>query len=290
MNYYSHHIGDYMTDTAHLSILEDGSYRRLMDRYYTTEAPLIADEVALFRLIRARSEDEKEAVRVVLTEFFIMTDAGWAHKRCESEIEAFKEKSGKAADAANKRWGKSSSASSALPAQPGANSPVNANAMPTQCERIPDAMHTQEPITNNHKPLSSKAEAAPEPSQGQAKAEPKQKTATAARLPADWLPSIDDEKFCRDTRPDLTPIAVADRFRDFWIAQPGVKGKKLDWSATWRNWVRNERPSSGQARAGPAWQSANEKTKSWCDQLLGINTNEQHREFIDITPIATELG
>ncbi len=143
MNYYSHHIGDYLTDTAHLSILEDGAYRRLMDRYYTTESAINSDESALFRVLRARSEEEKEAVRVVLSEFFTMTPAGWAHKRCDAEIAAFKEKSSKSADAANKRWGKSS----------------NADAMPTHTERTADAMPTnnQEPITNNQEPSKSKA-------------------------------------------------------------------------------------------------------------------------------------
>lgn len=88
MNYYYHHIGDYTTDTAHLSLLEDGAYRRLMDRYYTTEAPLTRDEAALFRLIRARTEEEQAAVRIVLSEFFQATDAGWVHKRCDTEISA----------------------------------------------------------------------------------------------------------------------------------------------------------------------------------------------------------
>ncbi|CUI03900.1 hypothetical protein BN2497_10485 [Janthinobacterium sp. CG23_2] len=155
MNYYSHHIGDYTTDTAHLSLLEDGAYRRLMDRYYTTEAPLPADEAALFRVVRARAPDEQEAVRVVLAEFFDLTDAGWTHKRCDAEISAFKAKSGKAAEAANKRWSKPVDAS-ALPV-------ADANAMPTQCERIADAMPTnnQEPITKNQEPGKSKAKAAP---------------------------------------------------------------------------------------------------------------------------------
>lgn len=31
----------------------------------------------------------------------------------------------------------------------------------------------------------------------------------------------------------------ADQFRDYWIAQPGGKGVKLDWLATWRNWIRS---------------------------------------------------
>lgn len=71
--------------------------------------------------------------------------------------------------------------------------------------------------------------------------EKKKPTATATRLPADWVPSDDDIEFCKTERTDLIYSVVADRFRDYWIAQPGAKGRKLDWSATWRNWVRNEK-------------------------------------------------
>lgn len=77
---------------------------------------------------------------------------------------------------------------------------------------------------------------------------PAKKTdATASRLPADWFPSDDDVSFCEQERPDLKPSDVACRFRDYWIAQPGAKGRKLDWSATWRNWVRNEKRVSSVA-------------------------------------------
>lgn len=147
MNYYSHHIGDYTTDTAHLSLLEDGAYRRLLDRYYTTEAPLPADEAALFRLVRARATDEQEAVRVVLAEFFAKGEGGWTHKRCDAEISAFRAKSGKAAEAANKRWHK--------PADATAMRAPDAPAMPAPCERTANAMPTrnQEPVTNNQEPL-----------------------------------------------------------------------------------------------------------------------------------------
>ena len=72
-----------------------------------------------------------------------------------------------------------------------------------------------------------------------------------ARLPPDWMPTADDIAFCRMQRPDIEPGTVSDEFRDYWIAQPGQKGVKLDWSATWRNWIRrqrqNQRPS-GQSR------------------------------------------
>lgn len=31
----------------------------------------------------------------------------------------------------------------------------------------------------------------------------------------------------------------AAKFRDYWIAQPGTKGTKLNWKSTWANWLRN---------------------------------------------------
>lgn len=67
-----------------------------------------------------------------------------------------------------------------------------------------------------------------------------------SRLPADWFPSESEIQFCKTERPDLDPAKTADRFRDYWIAQPGAKGVKLDWTATWRNWVRNESATSKQ--------------------------------------------
>lgn len=69
----------------------------------------------------------------------------------------------------------------------------------------------------------------------------KSKSASATRLPADWKPSTDDLSFCKTKRPDLNPYDVADGFVDYWIAQPGAKGRKTDWPATWRNWIRNQR-------------------------------------------------
>ncbi len=54
-------------------------------------------------------------------------------------------------------------------------------------------------------------------------------------LPDEWA------TFCRAERRDLDPAKTFDAFRDYWQAQPGRKGVKADWFATWRNWVRNER-------------------------------------------------
>ena len=85
------------------------------------------------------------------------------------------------------------------------------------------------------------------------------KQSRGTRLPADWTPSEDDILFCQSERPDLNPLTVANRFRDYWISQPGQKGLKLDWIATWRNWVRIEKlpiPAKQQP-SGDNWMNSN---------------------------------
>lgn len=44
-------------------------------------------------------------------------------------------------------------------------------------------------------------------------------------------------------------------FCDYWRGVPGTKGRKLDWVATWRNWMRREherraRPAGGKPAVG----------------------------------------
>jgi uncharacterized protein YdaU (DUF1376 family) len=92
MNYYEHHLGDYMRDTAHLTILEDGVYRRLIDAYYIKEAPLPADKAKCYKLARASSKAERAAVDAVLEEFFELDVDGFHNKRCDEEIEKFQAK------------------------------------------------------------------------------------------------------------------------------------------------------------------------------------------------------
>ena len=87
MNYYPHHIGDYLTATAHLSWLEDAAYRRLLDLYYSREQALPEDIGQACRLVRALTDDERAAVGTVLHEFFTLDGAGWTHNRCDIEIE-----------------------------------------------------------------------------------------------------------------------------------------------------------------------------------------------------------
>jgi hypothetical protein len=67
----------------------------------------------------------------------------------------------------------------------------------------------------------------------------KEKKALGKRLATDFCFPKEWEQFCQQTRPELNPIKTFDQFKDYWIAQAGQKGVKLDWFATWRNWVRS---------------------------------------------------
>lgn len=85
MNFYKRHIGDYIKDAGHLSLLEHGVYCRLLDVYYTREAGIPDDKAA--RLIGARGKDEQQALQNVLDEFFTLVDGHWIQDRCEREIQ-----------------------------------------------------------------------------------------------------------------------------------------------------------------------------------------------------------
>lgn len=85
LNYYERHLGDYAKDTGHLTMLEHGAYNLLLDRYYATESGIPADQA--YRVARARTKEERDAVDVVLLEFFTLDAGVYAKKRCEEELE-----------------------------------------------------------------------------------------------------------------------------------------------------------------------------------------------------------
>lgn len=91
MNYYEHHLADYTQATAHLSMLEDAAYSRMLRWYYANEKPLPLNIKAIERLVRAQSKPEREAVKTVLGEFFVEGEDGWHQDRADKEISRFQE-------------------------------------------------------------------------------------------------------------------------------------------------------------------------------------------------------
>lgn len=58
------------------------------------------------------------------------------------------------------------------------------------------------------------------------------RTDAGHRLPEDWWPSGADQEYARGLGLDIE--RVADEFRAYWLALPGTKARKLNWSQTFR--------------------------------------------------------
>lgn len=90
MNYYQFHIADWALHTSHLSLEEEGVYRRLLDHYYDTESPIPEETQSVIRRLRLRGYEE--IVGLILEEFFILEGDGWHNRRADKEIEAYQQK------------------------------------------------------------------------------------------------------------------------------------------------------------------------------------------------------
>ena len=88
MNYYERYCGDYQRDTAHLSLAEHGAYTMLLDAYFSVEKPLPKDLSSLYRVCRAMTRFEQQAVKVVAEQFFPVSEVdGLRHNhRADREI------------------------------------------------------------------------------------------------------------------------------------------------------------------------------------------------------------
>jgi hypothetical protein len=78
------------------------------------------------------------------------------------------------------------------------------------------------------------------------------KTSTAldrkrgTRLPDNFAVTAEMVAWFRENCPNVDGKTETDAFIDYWHSKPGREGCKLDWVATWRNWMRNQ-----EKRAGP---------------------------------------
>jgi uncharacterized protein YdaU (DUF1376 family) len=207
MHYYQHHIGDFIKDTSFLTNEEIGIYLKLIWLYYDSEKPL---PNSLFELgMKTGTRDNQEVLEGLLGMFFVLDEKNkcWNHTRCDKEIEHYKQQLTTASKA-----GKASALKRAM------------NKNPTSVEQTLNERSTEVQPTNNQQPITNNQ---------------KKKEQRGLRLASDFSFPKEWEEFCQTERPELSPVKTFDQFKDYWIAQAGQKGVKLDWFATWRNWVRS---------------------------------------------------
>lgn len=254
MNYFEHHIGDYAAATAHLTLVEDAIYSRLLRRYYLQEEALPADVKQVARLAGARSPEEVEAVQAILCEFFTLTDDGWHNKRADEEIERYQAKQDKARASAAARWSRD-----AMPS----NSERNASAMRTHSEG--NALQTPD-TSNQAEKQKQKREQPP---------------AAPCRFEEFWA-AYPNKKGKQEAEKTWRRRKLDDRC-DELIAHVGLMGTSDDgWlrgyvpmGSTYLNQARWEDVPREAARAGPvlAQSSTPSKTLSAIQTLQGMKSN-----------------
>lgn len=80
----------------------------------------------------------------------------------------------------------------------------------------------------------------------------------ATRIPDDWQPEPSEVEWARAQGfPDGWCRYETETFVDYWRGKSGKDATKLDWPATWRNWLRKDAERSRASPGGTATAKAN---------------------------------
>jgi uncharacterized protein YdaU (DUF1376 family) len=147
MHYYTFNVGDYRRDTAHLSRVEHGIYRDLIDWYYLEEKPIPIETESVSRRLRLDSDADKVALKNVLADFFTLESDGYHHSRIDRDIEHYHSNAIKNRENGKKggrpKTEKTQSVASGLP-------------VASESKAKQTLTKNQEPITNNQEPILKK--------------------------------------------------------------------------------------------------------------------------------------
>lgn len=218
----------YLADTRHLSRNEHGAYLLLMMEAWRRPRCSLPDNDTFLARVTCSTEHEWAAIKPAVMAFWTLDKRRreWTQKRLAKERTYVEAKRRSNRHNAAKRWQKTER--------------PDATAMPNACQKHANP----QPTTHTH---IRKKET---PSES-----PKKDGRRGSRLPYDHLPASWSDWAVSQCGIGVEDAEVIwDTFRDYWIAQPGQRGVKLDWPATWRNWCRREgrntRPQSRPSGAG----------------------------------------
>lgn len=204
---------DWLAGTRGLSAEETGVYITLICHMYDMAGPVERDDDRMHRLCGTGSKKTfQKVLDYLIGEGKITeTDGYLCNERVLLEIEKITKVSEKARLAAEVRWKRKSNKNNGISMR----------------------LHTPSICSDdaNHKPVTIKKVIDKSITQKN----------RGCRLPDDWFPKPEDE-FLKPF--NLTADQLQNHFqsfRDYWMAKPGKDGVKLDWQATWRNWIRNAR-------------------------------------------------
>ena len=233
---------DFEAKTSHLTLAEDGAYNRLLRlAWMTPGCSLPADRAWVYRRVRAHTEADQAVIEIVIAEFFELKNGRLSNARLTKEWLAANESHAKRKSAGAK-GGKAKALKS------NETAPSIATANPKHPEPEPEPTVDTTPIGVVAQSGAQIHLLLDQPADSQPKRAPQPRSASrGSRIPPNWTPTPKDYAFASSegmTREEIN--READRFRDHWKSTPGKGGCKLDWEATWRNWIRSDfRKSKG---------------------------------------------
>jgi uncharacterized protein YdaU (DUF1376 family) len=249
MHYYKFNIADYRKDTGHLSTIEHGIYRQLIDWYYLDEQPIPEENQMVIRRLRLGS-DEVMFLQNVLSDFFVLGKKGYEHKRIEVEIKDYHEQVEK-----NKNNGR-------------------LGGRPKKTQSVISGLPDESQNNPNHKPLTINQE-------------PKKKKATVVACPPDvgqqewedWLALRKAKKapvtetVLKSARKEAEKAGITfNAFLTIWCAR-GSQGLEANWLRS------NDKPSFAQ-------QDELDRRKRW-EEMTGRKWPSD--DFVDVQPSFLEI-
>lgn len=201
---------NWLAGTSGLTVAEKGVFITLCALIYEHDGPIVRDDGRLARRCGCPKATFTKILAELVDQGKIDEANGFlVNSKCLSEIDDRNKRSENGRALANKRWkaqGQKSQRKQEV---------KNAAAMPPQCDlQLPK-------VKREGKPSPKKA-----PDKG-------------FRLPENWeLGRADGEWAVDQGMAEERVRFEADKFRDYWRGVPGAKGRKVDWSGTWRNWIR----------------------------------------------------
>lgn len=309
MNFYPFHIGDYARRTRHLTWDEDLAYRRLLDLYYTTEAPLPREVAKVCRLVVATTKRQRQAVQAVLDEFFEMTPEGWVNRRADEEISSMKARQAETEQKNShesdrmKRYRDRRQAMFAALREVGVIPPWDikirdlerlykehveepATDLQRNSDVSGDAPATAIPIpipTPTPTPIGIEREGAQAPAAPGTGDPPKRKpkaTRGSRRCPDEFTVTDEMRAWAQAEAPHVDLERETAKFRDHTF-----RDARTDWLGTWRNWIRRaaELPPPRAATA----PSAN-KPGRYAETIAALTGRSRPNEPETIDVVATE--
>ncbi|WP_180011267.1 MULTISPECIES: YdaU family protein [Acinetobacter] len=293
MHKYLHHIGDFMRDTVHLTALEECFYRRALDFYYLNEGPLPKETQSVFRRLRALTDEEKQAVLNVLSDFFTEEDDGFHNKRCDSEIKGYKENVQKNRENGKKGGRPPKKKEDSNPNESDfvdSENPEKTQSVILGCENETQKNLNHKPLTNNQfidSSSNTREQDFPLPpirfSQYQPEDHKRYSVLECVNVYPIHYDFIELGKQRNPELPEQDLISMFTNFGDFFSAKADSKNTPSLWLVKWFTWIQNnkdevrrQREAKSQPQKPKSFSGAASRTQNEVsDWISEIGSNDQ---------------